>query len=158
MRYYDPNCGKFINQDPIGLAGGEHLYMFSPNAQMWLDPLGLTPNTKDIAALRFGGNGTSVSVRSKSDADALLKAAFPDAQKVRGVGPQDASPKRRLNKRKAFKKADGRVHYHKDYAMDKGTGICKGHEDPKGNGHGKYPHINIRRKDGKQVRIDIIKG
>ena len=31
MRYYDPNCGRFVNQDPIGLLGGEHLYMFAPN-------------------------------------------------------------------------------------------------------------------------------
>ena len=29
-----------MNQDPIGLAGGEHLYMFAPNAQGWVDPLG----------------------------------------------------------------------------------------------------------------------
>lgn len=31
MRYYDPNCGRFINQDPIGLLGGENLYQFAPN-------------------------------------------------------------------------------------------------------------------------------
>ena len=40
MRYYDPVCGRFVSQDPIGLLGGEHLYMFSPNALIWLDPLG----------------------------------------------------------------------------------------------------------------------
>ena len=40
--------------------------------------------------------------------------------------------------------------------MDKATGRCKGHDDPQGTGNGKYPHINIRRMDGKQVRIDII--
>ena len=41
FRYYDPNCGRFINQDPIGLVGGEHLYSFAPNSQIWVDPLGL---------------------------------------------------------------------------------------------------------------------
>ena len=40
--------------------------------------------------------------------------------------------------------------------MDKATGRCKGQDDPQGTGNGKYPHINIRRLDGKQVRIDII--
>ncbi len=40
--------------------------------------------------------------------------------------------------------------------MDKATGRCKGHVDPKGTVHGKYPYINIRRPDGKQVSIDII--
>ena len=41
FRYYDPVCGRFINQDPIGLWGGKHLYSFAPNSQMWVDPLGL---------------------------------------------------------------------------------------------------------------------
>ena len=41
MRYYDPNCGRFINQDPIGLLGGENLYQFAPNIQSWTDVLGL---------------------------------------------------------------------------------------------------------------------
>ena len=41
-RYYEPNSGRFINQDPIGLWGGENLYAFAPNAQGWVDPLGLS--------------------------------------------------------------------------------------------------------------------
>lgn len=40
--------------------------------------------------------------------------------------------------------------------MNKETGRCKEHDNPKGTGHGKYPYINIIRPDGKQVRIDII--
>ena len=40
--------------------------------------------------------------------------------------------------------------------IDKATGRPKGYADPQGTGHGKYPHINLRRPDGKQVRIDII--
>ena len=30
-----------MNQDPIGLLGGDNLYQFAPNAQEWLDPFGL---------------------------------------------------------------------------------------------------------------------
>ena len=30
-----------MNQDPIGLLGGEHLYQFADNVLMWIDPLGL---------------------------------------------------------------------------------------------------------------------
>ena len=41
FRYYDPNSGRFVNQDPIGLEGGDNLYAFAPNAQGWVDPLGL---------------------------------------------------------------------------------------------------------------------
>ena len=41
LRYYEPDAGRFVNQDPIGLMGGENLYQFAPNAVIWLDPLGL---------------------------------------------------------------------------------------------------------------------
>ena len=41
FRYYDPDAGRFVNQDPIGLLGGENLYQFAPNSAMWLDPWGL---------------------------------------------------------------------------------------------------------------------
>jgi len=41
FRYYEPDAGRFVNQDPIGLWGGENLYTFSPNTQSWVDFLGL---------------------------------------------------------------------------------------------------------------------
>ena len=31
-----------MNQDPIGLMGGDNLYQFAPNAQSWIDVWGLT--------------------------------------------------------------------------------------------------------------------
>ena len=43
MRYYEPDTGRFVNQDPIGLWGGENLYQFAPNVQRWTDILGLKP-------------------------------------------------------------------------------------------------------------------
>jgi RHS repeat-associated core domain protein (fragment) len=42
FRYYDPNIGNYISQDPIGLAGGNptiYGYVFDPNIQ--IDPFGL---------------------------------------------------------------------------------------------------------------------
>ena len=57
FRYYEPECGRFINQDPIGLEGGDNLYWFAPNAKKWVDPLGLDPFAKAIqsgAAQRTG--------------------------------------------------------------------------------------------------------
>ena len=41
FRYYDPHIGRFTQQDPIGLAGGENVYQFAANVQIWIDPLGL---------------------------------------------------------------------------------------------------------------------
>ena len=46
FRYYDPDAGSFVNQDPIGLLGGENLYAFAANAQDWLYLLGLCSNSK----------------------------------------------------------------------------------------------------------------
>ena len=42
MRYYEPEAGRFVNQDPIGLLGGDNLYWFAPSANTWIDPLGLS--------------------------------------------------------------------------------------------------------------------
>ena len=40
FRYYDPDIGRFISQDPIGLAGGINLYQYAPNPISWIDPWG----------------------------------------------------------------------------------------------------------------------
>ena len=40
-RYYEPEVGRFVNQDPIGLLGGDNFYQFGPNITVWIDPLGL---------------------------------------------------------------------------------------------------------------------
>ena len=43
MRYYKPDAGRLVNQDSIGLLGGENnLYQFAVNVQIWIDPLGLS--------------------------------------------------------------------------------------------------------------------
>ena len=41
FRYYESDCGRFINQDPIGLIGGMNLYQFAWNSLNWTDTLGL---------------------------------------------------------------------------------------------------------------------
>ncbi|WP_249126908.1 RHS repeat-associated core domain-containing protein, partial [Aeromonas popoffii] len=41
-RYYQPETGRFITPDPIGLAGGLNNYQYAPNPTGWVDPLGLT--------------------------------------------------------------------------------------------------------------------
>ncbi|WP_305076266.1 RHS repeat domain-containing protein, partial [Methylobacter sp. BlB1] len=58
-RYYDPQAGRFIHQDPIGLAGGVNLFQYAVNPVNWIDPLGLTGKdcsnvAKSVETDKFG--------------------------------------------------------------------------------------------------------
>jgi RHS repeat-associated protein len=43
-RYYDPQLGRFLSEDPIGVSGGLNLYAYAGNdpVNMW-DPTGMDP-------------------------------------------------------------------------------------------------------------------
>ena len=53
FRYYEPDVGRFVNQDPIRLWGGENFYQFAFNAKVWFDPLGLLN-------IQFGNNPNQI--------------------------------------------------------------------------------------------------
>ncbi len=53
FRYYDPEIGRFISEDPIGLLGGVNLYAYAPNPLRWIDPLGLTVQWVDPTTINF---------------------------------------------------------------------------------------------------------
>lgn len=49
-RWYDPQQGRFISEDPIGLAGGINLYGYVANNPLrFTDPSGLCPNNLGAA-------------------------------------------------------------------------------------------------------------
>ncbi|TDY64209.1 RHS repeat-associated core domain-containing protein [Algibacter lectus] len=42
FRYYSPDSGTYISQDPIGLAGSnQNFYAYVPDSNSWIDPFGL---------------------------------------------------------------------------------------------------------------------
>jgi RHS repeat-associated protein len=41
FRYYDADSGRYINQDPVRLLGGENFYKYCQNPVNWIDPVGL---------------------------------------------------------------------------------------------------------------------
>ncbi|WP_441292362.1 RHS repeat-associated core domain-containing protein [Sorangium sp. KYC3313] len=41
FRYYDPETGRYISQDPAGLDGGLAQYAYVHDPLIWIDPLGL---------------------------------------------------------------------------------------------------------------------
>ncbi len=55
FRYYAPECGRFISQDPISIRGGLNLYAYAPNTLSWADPLGLTAKA-DITTFYHAGD------------------------------------------------------------------------------------------------------
>ncbi len=54
FRYYSPDSGTYISQDPIGLAGGmPNMYSYVHDPNSWIDPLGL--EREPIMFLSEGG-------------------------------------------------------------------------------------------------------
>ncbi len=53
-RYYDPNCGQFTTQDPIGLLGGMNAYQYAPNPVTWVDPWGLSCKDDGVISRKYG--------------------------------------------------------------------------------------------------------
>ncbi|WP_227591296.1 RHS repeat domain-containing protein, partial [Acinetobacter shaoyimingii] len=43
FRYYDPDAGRFVSHDPIGLLGGDNHFLYVPNPIEWVDPIGWMP-------------------------------------------------------------------------------------------------------------------
>lgn len=57
-RWYDPELGRFANEDPIGHAGGENLYTFGNNDPTNAsDPAGLLQESCTTQWVEFGTNG-----------------------------------------------------------------------------------------------------
>ncbi|MEJ2590093.1 MAG: RHS repeat-associated core domain-containing protein [Candidatus Thiodiazotropha sp.] len=98
-RYYDPDAGQFVSQDPIGLLGGVNHYQYAPNGFDWIDPLGLscTPDilpstgcqTVDLRgnwrATRFANQGDSlVYILRDADTGELLKVGKTSVSKFNG--------------------------------------------------------------------------
>ncbi|WP_139813954.1 RHS repeat-associated core domain-containing protein, partial [Pseudomonas putida] len=81
FRYYNPEIGRFITQDPIGLEGGSNLYQYAPEPNGWVDPLGLTCgklNDKVIAeANQVAAPGGNITAQQA----AILKGNLPVVQR-----------------------------------------------------------------------------
>ena len=63
FRYYEPDAGRFVNQDPIGLMGGENFYQFAPNTQTWFDLFGLSATGAVLSGL-----GVDLTIVEPTDA------------------------------------------------------------------------------------------
>jgi RHS repeat-associated protein len=76
FRYYDPKIGGYINQDPIGLRGGNNLTQYSNDPLFISDPLGLAGKpgfgTQNAAATSAVSNINDTSVKEATEYGGMI--------------------------------------------------------------------------------------
>ena len=77
FRYYDPEIGRFTQQDPIGLLGGENLYALARNAISYIDPLGLSSNDYVDEFGDYYGF-TAATIKGEASSILILKRTLDD--------------------------------------------------------------------------------
>jgi RHS repeat-associated protein len=72
-RWYDPNVGRFTQEDPIGFGGGINLYAYAgSNPVSYSDPYGLCEKSKDGSVTecdKFATYVEDLATHTKSDAE-----------------------------------------------------------------------------------------
>ncbi|VAW62671.1 Rhs-family protein [hydrothermal vent metagenome] len=129
FRYYDPNCGRFINQDPIGLAGGNNNYLYVPNPTGWVDPFGL--KAKDCPYPKDYSTASTVNRSAKYNSE---RDARNLARKKLGKNPVQVEENK-------WRSADGKWQYRAKPG------------DLKGHGPNDTPHIHLEKLNPKTGEV-----
>jgi RHS repeat-associated protein len=68
FRFFDPDAGRFVSPDPIGLMGGVNLYQYAVNPISWIDPLGWASSNPGAYDVLFEGRLPSREMYRLDDA------------------------------------------------------------------------------------------
>ncbi|MFL0092921.1 HNH/endonuclease VII fold putative polymorphic toxin [Tenacibaculum maritimum] len=148
FRYYNPDDGRYISQDPIGLLSGEYgFYNYVGDTNSWVDPFGLAKSYAD----------PNKNKKTSHNSDSK-RAAFRQAKRDAGI-PMNQQPFKRsrvdLTEKKNgiahkiyddkgmpikvrqnhFRQSDGKEIIIQEHSI--------GHTNANPN-HGKEPHFNVR--------------
>ena len=136
FRYYDPQVGRFIVQDPIGLNGGWNLYQYAPNPLGWIDPLGLSSCTTKFksrnAAFRAAKRDAGIPVSQQPSKVELVPLTDRNGKSILG---DDHLPIK--TREYTFSRPDGESIVIQDHS----PGHIYG---PPGTPGNQGPHLNVR--------------
>jgi RHS repeat-associated protein len=152
FRYYDPETGRYISQDPIRLKGGLDIYAYVSDPLSLLDPLGLSEcgwsnkRVKDAAKALERGEA-SVWLKTRSEAEELFLGRY--------IGGNDASEMFRnttgLTAMETKSLLGSKANtYHWDDALDE-LGHLADHE--LGHPDSRFRHLQLHPKEGSVIRI-----
>lgn len=154
-RYYDPDVGRFMVTDPIGLRGGLNLYSYAPNPLKYADPLGLTPCavSNQKANRLLDSSETKVTVRSRSDAEQLFMDRYLGHNYKNMTGESGPSTKNLMEYLTENKTKAGSYHLDdiKDPSVTKPSYRVSGHGP--GNPDGDLPHLQVHQHGGSVRHI-----
>uniref|UniRef100_UPI0011863B33 RHS repeat-associated core domain-containing protein n=1 Tax=Chitinilyticum litopenaei TaxID=1121276 RepID=UPI0011863B33 len=107
FRYYDPESGRYLTPDPIGLAGGLHLYGYVPDPNGWMDPWGWVciPNKKAGTAREERARGI---LEKRYGKDNVVSERYLRDAKGKSVKDPLTGERRRVDF--MVKKSDGKWH------------------------------------------------
>ncbi|MGP8296256.1 RHS repeat-associated core domain-containing protein [Halomonas sp. AOP7-B1-5] len=86
-RYYDPQPGRYISQDPIGLQGGMNMYQYAKAPNIEVDPQGLS----GVYGLGGGLHSQSNTVRRAAENIVVTGEANASAEAFGGIFGQTVS-------------------------------------------------------------------
>ncbi|WP_228355399.1 MULTISPECIES: RHS repeat-associated core domain-containing protein [unclassified Shigella] len=154
-RYYDPDVGRFMVTDPIGLRGGLNLYSYAPNPLKYADPLGLTPCavSNQKANRLLDSSETKVTVRSRSDAEQLFMDRYLGHNYKNMTGESGPSTKNLMEYLTENKTKAGSYHWDdiKNPSVTKPSYRVSGHGP--GNPDGDLPHLQVHQHGGSVRHI-----
>ncbi|MCX8835312.1 HNH endonuclease, partial [Vibrio parahaemolyticus] len=136
-RYYDPKLGRFIQQDPISIAGGINHYQYAVNPIQWIDPTGFLCEEGLKRLQQMLAEYQAQSDVPQEVCDQILEAAKESSVGEDGVRSQVK-----------IRKPNGKNNIRYEYDLD--------HIDCKKNEITFYRHINY--SDGSKRKIQYTVG
>ncbi|MFD9564163.1 putative T7SS-secreted protein [Streptomyces sp. NPDC059994] len=146
FRYYDPEAGRYLSSDPLGLAPTPNPAAYVHNPHRWADPLGLAP--EECTKPKRVGRG-----REEAKAKALRDAGIPEGAEPFDVNDYIPATTPEWQGGKQLMGADHKPIFYRQewYETPNGDIVVYqdhwfGHQEPGTPGY-QGPHVHVRPYD-----------